>query len=273
MAGKLNQKVVIITGASSGIGLAMVYAFASQGCRLVLASRQEDKLQKISTELTDMGVENIWVKTDISLETDCRHLIESAVNKFHRIDVLVNNAGISMRALFGEAELEVLRRLMDTNFWGAVYCSHYALPYIQQSKGSIVGISSIAGKKGLPGRSGYSASKFALEGFLETIRIENLKKDVHVLVACPGFTASNIRNTALAADGQAQKESPRDEKKMMSAREVAEEIVRAVMKRKRDLVLTPQGKLTVSLNKFFPAWVDKLVFSHMAKEKDSPLKP
>ena len=177
-----------------------------------------------------------------------------------------------MRALFSDLDVDVIRKVMDVNFWGAVYCTKSAFPYLLKSKGSIVGISSIAGKKGLPGRTGYSASKFALEGFLETIRTENLKKDLHVLVACPGFTASNIRQSALAKDGSQQGESPRDESSMMSSDEVAKHIYNAVVKRKRDLILTGNGKLTVWLNKFFPAFMDKMVYNHMAKEPDSPFK-
>ncbi|MCC7232097.1 MAG: SDR family NAD(P)-dependent oxidoreductase, partial [Bacteroidia bacterium] len=129
-----------------------------------------------------------------------------------------------------------------------------------------------AGKKGLPGRTGYSASKFAMEGFLETLRIENLKKGLHVLIACPGFTASNIRKSSLTADGSSQQESPRDEDKMMQPEAVAEKIFHAVSHRKRDLILTSEGKLTIFLNKFFPGFLDKLVFKHMAKEPDSPFK-
>ena len=126
--------------------------------------------------------------------------------------------------------------------------------------------------RGLPARTGYSASKFAMQGFMEALRTELMKKGVHVLVACPGFTASNIRNTALAKDGTSQKESPRDESSMMSAEEVARAILKAVVKRKRDLVLTTQGKMTVFLNKWFPGFMDGMVYKHLAKEKDSPLK-
>jgi short-subunit dehydrogenase len=194
------------------------------------------------------------------------------MHHFGRIDVLINNAGISMRALFDDLDLNVLRKVMDTNFWGTVYCSKFALPYLLKSKGSIVGVSSIAGKKGLPGRTGYSASKFAMEGFLETVRTENIKKGLHVLVACPGFTATDIRNSALSSDGSAQGESPRDEQEMMSADEVASYIYNAVVNRKRDLILTSNGKLTVWLNKFFPAMMDKMVYKHMAKEPGSPFK-
>ena len=131
-----------------------------------------------------------------------------------------------------------------------------------------MGISSIAGYRGLPGRTGYSASKFAMHGFLEALRTELLPQGVHVLLACPGFTASNIRNVALAADGQAQGESPRDEQQMMSSEEVAEHICcSAVRQRRRDLVLTGQGKLTVWLNRLLPGLADKLVLKHFRKEE------
>lgn len=268
----LKDKVVIITGASSGIGRALVDAFAEEGALIAAAARSEDKLSKLKEEISKTGNRIIAVPTDVSKETDCKNLIDKTVAEYGRIDILVNNAGISMRALFEEVELEVIKKLMDVNFWGTVYCTKFALPYLLQAKGSLVGVSSIAGYKGLPGRTGYSASKFAMQGFLEVVRTENLKKGLHVLIACPGFTTSNIRNTALAADGSQQGESPREEDKMMSAEEVAARIVKAVKKRKRTLILTSQGKLTVWLNKFFPAMMDKLVYNHMAKEPDSPFK-
>ncbi|MBK5284944.1 MAG: SDR family oxidoreductase, partial [Bacteroidia bacterium] len=191
---------------------------------------------------------------------------------FGQIDILINSAGISMRALFDDVQLDVLKRVFEINFWGTVYCTKFALPHLLLSKGSLVGISSIAGKTGLPGRTGYSSSKFAMEGFLQTVRIENIKKELHVLVACPGFTASNIRSAALNAEGATQKESPRDETKMMQPDEVANKILNAIVKRKRDLVLTSEGKITVLLSKLFPSFLDKMVYNHMAKEKNSPLK-
>ena len=173
---------------------------------------------------------------------------------------------------FSEVDLKVLKELMDINFWGAVYCTKYAMNEILKNKGSIVGISSIAGYKGLPGRTGYSASKFAMNGFLESLRTENLKTGIHVMIVCPGYTASNIRKTALNKEGKAQGETPFDESKLMSAEEVADNIVKGVMKRKRTIILTMQGKLTVFANKFFPAFLDKIVYRVVAKEKDSPFK-
>jgi len=266
----MKNKLVIVTGASSGIGKACALAFAKKGANLVLAARSADKLNEISREISLLGVEVLCVPTDVSNEADCKILMEKTLDKFGKIDVLVNNAGISMRAAFADLDLQVLKKVMDVNFWGAVYCTRYAIKSILQNKGSVVGVSSIAGYKGLPGRTGYSSSKFAMHGFLEALRIENLKKDLHVLLACPGFTASNIRNSALAADGSSQGETPRDEQKMMQPEEVAVAIVEAVIKRKDRLTLTVNGKLTVFLNKFFPKWVDKLVYKHMSKEPDSP---
>ena len=136
----------------------------------------------------------------------------------------------------------------------------------------MVGISSVAGYKGLPGRAGYTASKTAMQGFLDVIRMENMKKGLHVLVACPGFTASNIRKVALSKDGNVQGETPLDESKLMPAEEVAYRVAEAIVKRRRTLILTTQGRLTILLNKFFPSYMDKVVYNHMAKEPDSPFK-
>ncbi len=265
----MKNKVIIITGASSGIGRALAIESAKQGAFLVLAARSNDALKQLQTELGNQS-QILTVITDVTIENDCKCLIDKTLAHFGRIDVLINNAGISMRALFEELNLEVVRKVMDVNFWGTVYCTKYALPWLLKTGGSLVGVSSIAGYKGLPGRTGYSASKFAMQGFLEVVRIENLKKGLHVLIACPGFTRSNIRKVALAKDGSAQGESPRNEDKMMSAEEVAIHILKAIKKRKPELILTMQGKLTVWLNKFFPEWVDKMVYNHMAKEPDSP---
>jgi short-subunit dehydrogenase len=267
----VRNKVVVITGASSGIGRALAKEFASKGARLSLGARRTELLEKLQEELT--GTEILIQKTDVSIEYDCCRLIEETIKRFGQIDILVNNAGISMRALFEDVDLKVIRQLMDVNFYGTVYCTKYALPYLLKTKGSLVGVISIAGYVGLPGRSGYSASKFAIRGFLDSLRIENLKKGLHVLVAAPGFTASEVRKAALTTDGSQQGETPRDESKMMSSEECAHHIVNAVRKRKRELILTfTEGKLTVFLGKLFPSLLDKLTYNHMAKEPNSPFK-
>ncbi len=265
-----KNKVVIITGASSGIGKALVYEFAKRGASVVAGARSIEKLNKIQADLEKSNFQMLPVKVDVSKELECKNLIDSAIHTFGKIDILITNAGISMRALFRDVQLNVIKEVMDVNFWGTVYCSKFAMPYLQKSKGSLVGVSSIAGYKGLPGRTAYTASKFAIHGLLEVIRIENRKTGLHVLLACPGFTASNIRNTARAADGSQQGESPRDEAKMMSPEQVARKIVCAIKKRKKKLTLTIEGKLIVLLSKFFPGFVDKMVYNHFAKEHDSP---
>ena len=266
----MKNKVVIITGASSGIGKSCAFEFSKLGAKVVLVARSENSLKDISLKINQNGGESIFSVADVSVESDCEKMIEETILNFGKIDILVNNAGISMRSVFLNLDISVFNKVMAVNFWGSVYCTKYALPYILKSNGSVVGVSSIAGYKGLPGRTAYSASKFALQGFLESLRIENLKNKLHVLIICPGFTNSNIRKKALQGDGSQQGESPRSEQKMMSSEKVALEMIKAIKKRKDTLVLTNSGKLTVLLNKFFSKFVDKLVFNHMSKEPGSP---
>jgi len=268
----MKNKVVIVTGASSGIGEACAIAFANKGAKVVIAARNIEKLNAVADKIKKIGAEVLSVQCDVSIQIDCKNLVEQTVAKFGGIDILINNAGISMRAIFNDMDLDVMEKIMAINFFGTVYCTKYALPHILKNKGSVVGVSSIAGYVGLPARTGYSASKYAMQGFLEALRTENLKTGLHVMIACPGFTASNIRNTALSSDGSVQGETPRDEAKMMTAEEVAIYIVNGIEKKKRTLVLTSQGKLVVLLNKFFPKFVEKQVYNHMANEPNSPIK-
>lgn len=268
---EMKDKIVLITGGTSGIGLALAKEFGRQGCRISITGRDSDRLEIANNELKDLGIECLGIQADASLETDQRKAVAQTINRYGSLDVLINNAGISMRAMFKDVDLEVIRKVMEINFFGTVYATKAALPYIMKSKGSIVGISSIAGYKGLPGRTGYSASKFAMMGFLESLEIELLKKNVHVLIASPGFTSSRIRENSLTKDGAPQGVSPRLEEKMMTSEEVASIIYQAVKSRKRTVIMTGQGKLTVWLNKFFPGWVNKLVYNTMAKEPDSGL--
>ncbi len=270
----LANKVVIITGASSGIGMAAAEEFYNAGCKVVVAARRLEKLIEFKDRHALGSSENriLPVACDVSVETDCKALIDKTIENFGQIDILVNNAGISMRALFKDLDLSVIRELMNVNFWGTVYCTKFALPHILSREGSIVGVISIAGYKGLPARTGYSASKFAIYGFLDTLRIEHLKDNLHVMIFAPGFTASNIREQALTANGSRQGETPRDENKMMSASECAKHLLKGIEKRKAEIILTPIGKLLVTLNKFFPRLVDRLEYNFMKKEAGSPLK-
>lgn len=269
----ISHKVFIITGASSGIGRAIAIEAIKRNNFVCIAARKEEPLVTTFQELEKINQgHSVYIAADVSVEEDCKKIIDTTIQKFGKIDILINNAGVSMRALFNDLHLDVIRTLMNINFWGTVYCTKYALPYILKEKGSIVAISSIAGFTPLPARTGYSASKAAIHGFLNTLRLETIKSGIHIMIAAPGFTASNIRNTALTADGSPQGETPRDEEKMMTAEEVALHIFKAIEKRKRTIILTSQGKLTVLLYKFFPKIIDKLIYNHMKKEPNSPLK-
>lgn len=263
MAEYFKNKVVVVTGGTDGIGRALVDALLADGAKVATCARNHDKLYQLQSEYPSAALHTMVA--DVSNENDCRRFIETTIKFFGGIDVLINNAGISMRALLKDVSTETIRRVMDVNFYGAVYCTRYALPSIIERKGSIVGVSSIAGYRGLPGRSGYSASKWALQGFLESLRTELLHSGVNVMWVCPGFTTSNIRNAALNKDAQSHGETPMDESKMMSAEECAGHILKAVRKRKRTLVLTFTGKRTVFLNKFFPGLADKLAYKFFFK--------
>jgi len=268
----MKDKVVIITGGSSGIGKALAEQFGKNGSKILITGRNKTDLDQAVAELKNKGIQIASLVADASLEADNKRTATEALKLFGRIDILINNAGITMRALFEEVDMSVVKKVMDINFYGVLYATQACLPEIIKNKGSVVGISSIAGFRGLPGRTGYSASKFALNGFLEVLRTEMLYRGVHVLTACPGFTASNIRNRALTKDGSVQGESPRDENKMMTAEECATHIYNSTLKRKNFLILTSQGKLAVWLNKWFPSLADKMVYNVMANEPNSPLK-
>ena len=272
MRKRLNGKVIVVTGASSGIGEAMAREYAKMGAMVVMGARREEELKRIAQEIEAKGGKVAYAACDVAKEEECKHLIDTAVSAFGGIDVMICNAGLSMRALFDDCDLKVLHKLMDVNFWGTVNCTKYALPWLQKSRGSLVGISSVAGIHGLPGRTGYSASKYAMTGFLDTIRIENLKKGVHVMTACPGFTASNVRLSALTADGTQQGETPRNEAKMMTPEQVAHIVAKGICRRKRLCLMEWEGRATHLLKKFFPSLVDRLFYAVMAKEPDSPLK-
>ncbi len=265
-----TDKVIIITGASSGIGEALARQMAALQAKVVVAARSTEKIESIAKEL---GNNVLAITTDVSKESDCQRLIEETITHFGRIDILVNNAGLSMRAAFEEVDLKVLHRLMDVNFWGCVYCSKYAIPHLLASKGSLVGVTSVAGYVGLPCRSGYSSSKFAMTGFLETLRTEYMRRGLHVMTFAPTFTASNVRFAALQADGSPQGKTPREEGKMMTSEDCAKALIKGLRHRRQQMVLSLLGKLTVNVFRvILPNATRKVEYNMMLKEPDSPLK-
>lgn len=258
-----RNKVVAITGGTDGIGRALIDLLIPMGAKVATCGRNHDKLYNLQRDYSNVILHAMVC--DVSHEKECQRFIESTVKEFGGIDILINNAGISMRALVKDLDPNVIRKVMDVNFFGAVYCTKFALPYITERQGSIVGVSSIAGYRGLPGRSGYSASKFALQGWLESLRTELMEENVHVMWVCPGFTTSNIRYAALDREGHPQGQTTMEEGKMMPAPEVAEKILDAIEKRKRTMVMTFTGKRTVFMNKFFPGLADKMVHKFFFK--------
>ena len=265
------DKVIIVTGASSGIGLASARLFGREGAKVVMAARSLDRLEALAGGVAPED-RVLCVKCDVSREEECRALVEKTVERFGRIDILVNNAGISMRAMFKDLDLKVIHSLMDVNFWGTVNCTKYALPWLLKSRGSVVGVISIAGYSALPARTGYSASKYAVRGFLDTLRIEHLKDGLNVLVFAPGYTSSNVRNAALTADGSPQGETPLEEGKLMSAEQVAARLAKALRRRRSEVILTALGKVTVLAHRLFPRLTDRLTYSYIAREAGSPFK-
>lgn len=263
MSDFFNNKIVAVTGGSEGIGKAMVDLLLLKGAKVAACGRNHDKLYQLQSEFPSYPLHT--VVADVANENDCRHFIESTINVYGGIDILINNAGISMRALLQDSSTEVLRNVMNVNFFGAVYCTKYALAALIERKGIIAGVSSIAGYRGLPGRSAYSASKFALQGWLEAIRTELSETGVHVMWVSPGFVTSNIRSVALDKDGK-KAESLMDENQMMTPEECALHILHAIEKKKRSLVLSFTGKRTVFLNKFFPTLTDRLVRNFYFKD-------
>ncbi|MBN2892989.1 MAG: SDR family oxidoreductase [Bacteroidales bacterium] len=266
-----KEKIFIVTGASSGIGKATSIEAARQGANVVIAARNIEKLKDVAKVIESLGVECLAVQTDVSKREDAENLINKTIEKFGKIDVLINNAGISMRAMFDEIEIDVFKKVIDINFMGTVYCTRYAIKHILEQKGSVVGVLSVSGFTPLGARTAYVASKYAMSGFLESLRIENIKRGLHVLISYPGFTESEIRKHALMADGSEQGNTPRHEEKMMTSEEVAVSMMKAIRKRKRVQILTLMGRSAWILNKISPWWVHKAMYRGISKEPDSPL--
>jgi short-subunit dehydrogenase len=267
----MNPNVCVITGGSSGIGLALAHRYAQAGYAVAITGRDANALETARQSLAVHGTSVLAVPGDVADKEACNALAAQVLQNLGPATVVIANAGMSMRAMFKDLDTVVLEKLMQVNFFGTVYTAKAFLPQLLQTKGSLIGISSIAGYRGLPARTGYSASKAAMQAFLESLRAEFYGTGLHILTACPGFTTSDIRKRALLANGTPQGESPLEEKDIMSAEAVAEVIFQAQKARKRDLVLTRQGKLTVFLNKWLPGLMDKMVYNHFKKEKDSPV--
>jgi NAD(P)-dependent dehydrogenase (short-subunit alcohol dehydrogenase family) len=254
-----TDKVVVITGGSSGIGRELAYQLSAHGAQLVLAARDPALLDTVVAECRSRGARAIAVPTDVSVETECAALIARAVEEYGRIDTLINNAGISMRVRFDDlGGPEPIERIMRINYFGSVYCTWYALPHLKRSRGSIVAISSLAGKTGVPTLSGYSASKHAMVGFFESLRTEIAKDGVAITIAYPGFVATDIASRAIGPQGKTLGVRNLVRSRVMPVEECASRIIDAASSRRRDVVMTTKGKLGQWLKLMFPAAVDRI---------------
>jgi short-subunit dehydrogenase len=254
-----KEKVVIITGSSSGIGRELAHQLATRGAWLVLAARDFDRLLAAREECLALGGRAIAVRTDVSDPELCAALIRRSVEEYGRIDVLVNNAGVTMWADFEQVrDLSLFEYIMNVNYFGSLYCTRYALPYLKQTRGMLVGISSLTGKAGVPTRSAYAASKHAMVGFFDSLRIELEPTGVTVTMIYPGFVASEVRSRALGPDGQPLGHSPVQEDRVMSVQTCARLIVAAMSARRRELVMTLRGKLGQWIKLIAPALVDRI---------------
>ncbi len=263
-----RENVVIITGASSGIGKALALLLAGRGAFLSLAARNEERLDKVAQLCRQQGGKAIAVPTDVSDEAACKTLVEKTVAAYGRIDTLVNNAGISMWVPFTQIEdLSMFERIMRVNYLGSVYCTYYALPYLQKTGGRLVAVSSLTGKTGVPTRTAYAASKHAMAGFFDSLRVELMDSKVSVTVIYPGFVATEVRERALGADGRPLGKSHLDESNVMSAEQCAQQIADAIAKRKRELVMTARARIGLWLKLIAPGMVDKIALKSIRKGK------
>ena len=259
MSGGFTGRVVVITGASEGIGAELARQLAVERPKLVLAARRVEVLQAVVEQCCAAGAEAIGVRCDVGVEADCRALADAAIARFGGIDVLVNNAGVSGHAHFDQVtDFRWYEDMMRVNYFGSLWCTRYALPALKASRGLIAGVCSLAGKVGVPGRTAYSPSKFAQAGFFEALRVELLGTGVDVTVIFPGVVATGLRLRGYGADGKPAGKSGLKEEGAMSVEECARQIVVALRKRRRELVMTGKGKVGLWLKLIAPRVVDRM---------------
>ena len=255
----MKDKVIAITGASKGIGAELARQLAAKGAKLVLAARSEKELEGVAADCRKAGAQVVAVRADVTTERDCQAIVAGATTAFGRLDALVNNAGATMWARFEDVQdMSILERIMQVNYMGAVYCTHHALPFLRESRGLIVGISSLAGRTGVPTRTGYAASKHAMTGFFDSLRIELEGSGVDVTMIYPGFVATGIRENATGPDGKPILVSPVKEGEVMSVEDCTRRIVTAMERREREVIMTARGKIGLFLKLIAPSLIDRM---------------
>ena len=260
------NKTVVITGATGGMGRVLCRRFGRAGAKIALLDLHRETLDVFARELNQTGIQTLALPCDVTNEPACESAIQHIIATFGGIDALINNAGITQRSAFEKTQIGVFRKVMEVNFFGALHCTKAALPELIKNQGRIIVMSSIAGFSPLYGRSGYSASKYALHGLFESLRAELKAKDVRVLMVCPGFTATDIEKNALGGDGRPTTHPRSTTGKIAVPEEVAEAIYRAALRNKRLLVLSTVGKLAYFVSRFFPAYYERVMTKRLRQE-------
>jgi NAD(P)-dependent dehydrogenase (short-subunit alcohol dehydrogenase family) len=263
----LHDKVVLITGGSSGIGRATALRLAGYGAHVVVAARNETALAETAVEAAAAGGQALAVPTDVTDPDQCGRAVSAAVDRFGRLDVLLCSAGISMRAYFARSDLAAMERVMRVNFFGTLYATHHALPHVRQAQGSLVAISSLTGKRGIPSYSIYGASKFAIQGLYESLRLELNRDGVHVGIVSPGFVDTPLRHQVLGADGKPWPEPPPPPFRIWSVQRCVNRIVRLIVKRRAEALLPWYTGPLMGLDRFF---FNRLIGNAILKWKFPP---
>jgi short-subunit dehydrogenase len=279
-ADTFQDKVAIVTGASSGIGRALAIILAQQGAKVVLAARRAEMLEQVAEICRQNGGQALAVPTDVANESECKVLVEKAIATYEHLDMLINNAGLTVIARLEDyTDLSLFHHTMDVNFYGAVYCTYYALPHLIRSTGRIVAVSSLGGKAHLPYNSPYVASKFAMHGFFDSLRIELMRHGVSVTIICPYWVVTGFHEAQLDKDGVPR--GPRGRaiysKNMMTAEQCAEIILRAASRRQRELLMGP-GRLIPWLKILSPRLLDRVLVNFLKStvkraQKNTPESP
>jgi NAD(P)-dependent dehydrogenase (short-subunit alcohol dehydrogenase family) len=263
----LAGKVVLVTGGSSGIGRAAALRFARYGARVAVAARRPDALAQVVQEITTFGTEGLAVPTDVAVADQCRRAVEATVERFGRLDVLLCSAGVSMRSGFAESDLTVLEQVVRVNFFGTMYATYYAIPHVRRTRGSLVAISSLTGKRGAPSYAAYGASKFAVQGLYESLRLELAPDGIHVGVISPGFVDTPLREHVLGPDGRPWENPPPPPFRVWPVEKCVDCLIRLIVKRQSQVLLPGFVGPLLALDQAFNGWLGD---RYLARKFNSP---
>lgn len=265
----LATKVVLITGGSSGIGRAAALRFAHHGARIAVAARNTTALETVTQQVMNCGGEALAVPTDVTDAEQCRQAVESTVERFGRLDILVCSAGVSMRALFAESDLAVMEQVIRTNFLGTLYATHHAVPHVTKSRGSLVAISSLTGKRGIPSYAAYGAAKFAVQGLYESLRVELAPAGVHVGIVAPGFVDTPLRERVLGPNGQVWDKPPPPPFRIWPVEKCVDRLIQLIIQRRREALLPGFVRPLFALDEAVGGWLGDWFLSSQFDPRDS----